>query len=297
MPDAASGTELKDGTDAPVAGRVRQLWLFPPPKPLKERFAPEFFRGLPRESGVYFFFDETGRLIYIGKAKNLRQRIGSYRYVHPGRDSRKTWRLVNRIHRIEWETCDSHESALLKESQLLREHRPQFNRANVWPWSSVYIGVKSEGKRIHFTVGRGLDDDHEWYGAFKSFAIYAFSAMRRLIQKNHADPTAPLNCFDWDAGRSFAVDSQSVAVEELQQFLAGASREFLNTFERGADDLGDRALAHQDLVLNDLILLDEFYERGPRRNRQILTDSTRNELVSPEQLVDWLAVQAATREC
>ena len=294
MPDAAAGTELKDGTDAPIAGRARQLWLFPPPKPLKERFAPEFFRRLPREPGVYHFFDETGRLIYIGKAKDLRRRIGSYRYVHPDRDSRKTWRLVNRIHRIEWETCESHEAALLKESQLLREHRPQFNRANVWPWSSVYIGVKTTGKRVHLTVGRNLDDEHQWYGAFKSFAIYAFSALHRLIRQHHADPAAPLKCFDWDTGRSFAVDSQNVAVENLQQFLSGISRDFLTAFEQDADPIGHEALAHQNLVLNDLILLDEFYERGPQRNREILADhGQQDELVTPEQLVDWLAVQAA----
>lgn len=294
MPDAASGAQLKDETDAPVIARAKQLWLFPPPKPLKERYAPEFFRGLPREPGVYFFFDETGRLIYLGKAKNLRQRIGSYRYVHPDRDSRKTWRLVNRIREIRWEVCESHEAALLQESRLLREHRPQFNRANVWPWSSVYIGVKAEGKRIHLTLGRELDDEHHWYGAFKSFAIYAFSAMQRLIRQRHADPDAPLNCFDWDAGRSFAVESHFLALAELQGFLAGSSRDFLTGFDRQVDRIGDQALAWQNLILNDLILLEEFYERGPCRNREILSgSSTQGELVSPEQLVDWLAVQAA----
>lgn len=118
MPDEASGAELKDGqvSDAPVAAvaKLRQLWLLPPPKPLIEHFGTEFFRGLPQEPGVYFFFDDTGRLIYIGKAKNLRQRLGSYRYVHPDRDSRKTWRLVKRIREIKWELCESHEAALLK---------------------------------------------------------------------------------------------------------------------------------------------------------------------------------------
>lgn len=64
--------------DTSPVPKPQQLWLFPPPKPLKERFGKGFFQNLPREPGVYFFFDEDGRLIYLGKAKSLRDRVGSY---------------------------------------------------------------------------------------------------------------------------------------------------------------------------------------------------------------------------
>ena len=68
------------------APRPRQLWLFPPPKPFNDRFGSAFFRSLPREPGVYFFFDGDGRIVYIGKSKSLKQRLNSYRYIHPDRD-------------------------------------------------------------------------------------------------------------------------------------------------------------------------------------------------------------------
>ena len=270
--------------------RPKQLWLFPPPRPLKERFEREFFLSLPREPGVYFFFDRDGRLIYIGKAKCLRDRIGSYRYVQPDRGSRKTWRLVNEVHRIEWQVCANHEEALLQESQLLREHRPRFNRANVWPWSAVYIGLRQENDELEFCVARDLNDDYEWFGAFKAFAIYAFSALQRTL-RYVADPArAPIGWFGWDCGRSFKVSSLQLSIEQLRTFLEGQSKQFLETIEsaRAADCRQD--LAQQNLVLNDLILLEEFFERGPRRNRQIKTDG---ELVTPEELVDWLAVRSA----
>lgn len=297
MPDEASGAELNPG-DEPAAGdlgfKARQLWLFPPPKPLNERFGPAFFREIPREPGVYFFYDENRRLIYIGKAKKLRQRLCSYRYVHPDRDSRKTWRLVNSIRAIEWEVCKSHEAALLKESQLLREHRPRFNRANVWPWSAVYIGIRQEGDRLHLKVGRDLEAGYQWFGAYKAFAIYAFSALQRLLHQRYGDRSAPLQWFGWDTGRSFTVDAGKIGSEQLEQFLAGRSRSFLSEFETQADRLGQSALADQNLILNDLVLLEEFYERGARRNREILGGrSEQRELVTPERLVDWLAVQAA----
>lgn len=272
------------------ASRPRQLWLFPPPKPFTDRFGAEFFRSLPREPGVYFFFDDDGRIVYIGKAKSLRQRINSYRYIHPDRDSRKSWRLVNTVRRIEWQCCPSHTEALLRESQLLREHRPRFNRANVWPWSAVYIGLQSRGDTLRLVVARELDDQHEWFGAFKAFAIYGFSALQRTL-RYVADPAAaPPGWFDWDCGRSFEVDSARISVPSLRAFLAGRSDRFLHELESARAAESPAPLAHQNLVLNDLVLLEELFEKGARRNRQIREDG---KLVTPEELVDWLAVRSA----
>ncbi len=295
MSEAATGTQLTE-VDSGLA-KSRQLWLFPPPKPLKGRFSGDFFRSLPKGPGVYFFFDDTGRLIYIGKAKNLRQRVGSYRYVHPDRDSRKTWRLVNQVRRIEWRVCESHAEALLLESRLLREHRPRFNRANVWPWSAVYIGLKASDGDVSLKLARELDDEHQWFGAYMASAIYAFSAMRRLLHRRYGDTAVPLNWFGDDLGRSFSMDSSKLDSDVLSEFLQGNSRRFLSNFEKAADTIGHHPLAHQNLVLNDLILLEEFYERGPRRNVLISGKrSSESNLVSPEDLVDWLALGELRRE-
>ena len=119
--------------------RPRQMRLFPPPKPLTERFGAEFFRAIPEVPGVYRMFDGEGRIIYIGQSQNLRDRLNSYRHVHPERDSRKTVRLVHEVRRIEWEICDSPASARLRENELLRTVRPRFNRVNVWPWACFYL--------------------------------------------------------------------------------------------------------------------------------------------------------------
>ncbi len=52
-------------------------------------------------------FDEAGFLLYVGQSANLHERLGSYRHVHPDRDSGKTVRLVHLARRIEWEVCDT----------------------------------------------------------------------------------------------------------------------------------------------------------------------------------------------
>ena len=197
---------------------------------------------------------------------------------------------MNEVRRIEWQVCASHRQALLRESQLLREHRPRFNRANVWPWSAVYIGMQEEDGMLKLKVDRELTDNYEWFGAFKAFAICSFSALQRTL-RHIADPAcAPLGWFDWDCGRSFEVPCDHVPLADLHDFLRGRSKRFLEELEtaRAAESTCD--LAQQGLVLNNLILLEEFYEKGPLRNRLIKENE---ELVTPEELVGWLAVKSA----
>ena len=145
-PPALLGTA--GGPPALLEERARQLRLFPPPKPLTERFGAEFFRAIPAVPGVYRMFDGAGRIIYIGQSQNLRDRLNSYRQVHPERDSRKTVRLVHEVRRIEWEICDSPASARLRENELLRTVRPRFNRVNVWPWACFYLAWRECGPRV-----------------------------------------------------------------------------------------------------------------------------------------------------
>tara|TARA_Y100001934_G_scaffold70318_1_gene87336 strand:- start:3449 stop:4315 length:867 start_codon:yes stop_codon:yes gene_type:complete len=288
MPDESPGTELTEA----AAERGSQLWLFPPAKPMNERFGAEFFRAIPRKPGVYSFRDGEGTLIYVGKAKSLRDRLNSYRYVHPDRDSRKTWRLVNEIREITWEECESHAAALLRENALLREHRPRFNRANVWPWAAVYIGVREEDERVHLRVGRELDPQFQWHGAYKSFAIQAFNAMCRLLHARYHNDATPLNWFSTDHAREFSVSSADCMADRLSEFLSGRSSGFLTEFE---SEQANESLpfASQELALHDLVLLEQFYEKGATRIRKIRAEQPGDELISPEELVDWVAVQGA----
>ena len=288
MPDETSGTELSDA--APPPPRARQLWLIPPPRPLVERFGHAFFRALPREPGVYFFFDRDDRLIYVGKAKCLRQRLGSYRHVRPDRDSRKTWRLVNQVRQIRWELCADHEAALLRENRLLREFRPRFNRANVWPWSAVYFGLRADTSRHSLRVSRELAADHEWFGAFKAFAIGSFHALRRLVQDSYDQAATPMRHFESVGGREFTFTTERLDADQLKAFLRGDSRALLDQFESHALHHGGEHLARQNLVLNDLVTLEDFYERGPKRNRLL---DAKGSLLTPEELSDRLAVRAA----
>ena len=112
----------------------RQLWLFPHPKPLVERFGEEFFRGLPVRPGVYFFCGPREGVLYVGKAKNLKKRLASYRVANPERFPRRMIRLLHQVTRIEWDECPDDSTARFREEMLITVLQPRFNEAGkVWP--------------------------------------------------------------------------------------------------------------------------------------------------------------------
>jgi hypothetical protein len=113
-----------------------QLWLFPPPKPLVERLGAEFFRRLPERPGVYFMCGPESGVLYVGRAKNLRRRLSSYRVANPERLPRRIIRLLHCVTRIEYDECASERAAQHREEALICVLAPRFNRAGkVWPRS------------------------------------------------------------------------------------------------------------------------------------------------------------------
>ncbi|MFN7139483.1 MAG: nucleotide excision repair endonuclease, partial [Limisphaerales bacterium] len=160
----------------------KQLRLFAPPKPLFETFGSDYFRKLPKSPAVYRMYDQQGRLIYVGQSKNLRQRLNSYRYVHPDRSSRKLVRLVHSIATIEYELCDSETAAKLRENELLRQFRPRFNSLNTWPKAHCFIGMHWEPEQLTLSFTRETPGQTEnYFGAFKSGCLQGYMALLRLL--------------------------------------------------------------------------------------------------------------------
>ena len=86
----------------------------------------EKLQNLPGSPGVYLHKDEAGKIIYVGKAKNLRHRVRSYFQAGRGHD-RKTRELVRRIRDLEFIVTDTEVEALVLESNLIKQHRPRYN--------------------------------------------------------------------------------------------------------------------------------------------------------------------------
>jgi len=82
--------------------------------------------NLPGKPGVYMFKDRRGKILYIGKAKNLKNRVGSY-FQSRGQSDLKTATLVSRVADVELLVTDSEIEALILEANLIKEHKPRYN--------------------------------------------------------------------------------------------------------------------------------------------------------------------------
>jgi len=83
-------------------------------------------KQIPTKPGVYFFKDLENEIIYIGKAKNLRNRVRSY-FQKSKHQSAKNISLIKRIANVEWLVVRSEVEALLTEANLIKQHQPHYN--------------------------------------------------------------------------------------------------------------------------------------------------------------------------
>ena len=93
---------------------------------LPEKMQRERIGRLPEECGVYYFYDDRKQLIYVGKSKNIRQRVLTH-FQHS--DGRKAEKMRTRIADVDFELTGSELVALLKESEEIKMHQPEFNRS------------------------------------------------------------------------------------------------------------------------------------------------------------------------
>ncbi len=92
----------------------------------KEESLLKLIKNLPRSPGVYKYFNKEGELIYVGKAKSLKNRVSSY-FQKDNQHNRKTMRLVAQIAHLEYIVVNSEFDALLLENALIKENQPRYN--------------------------------------------------------------------------------------------------------------------------------------------------------------------------
>jgi excinuclease ABC subunit C len=136
---APPGETLPADTDSAAAARDRSA-------------AAEKVRSFPQTPGVYLMKDAAGRVIYVGKAKNLRSRAGSY-FLKAAAEDRRTADLVREIRDIDYLEAESEVDALLLESRLVKDVQPKFNSDlkddKTFPY--LQITTHEDYPRVEFT--------------------------------------------------------------------------------------------------------------------------------------------------
>jgi len=139
--------------------------------------------SLPNKPGCYLMKDEAGRVIYIGKAVNLRQRVRSYFHASANHE-RRIRKLVSHIHDIEWIVVGSELEALILEMNLIKKHRPHYNVRLKDDKRYPYIKVHWANPFPTVTVTRQMEQDGaRYYGPYTSvWAVHqTLDLLRRIF--------------------------------------------------------------------------------------------------------------------
>jgi len=124
---------------------------------------------LPDQPGIYQYFDQSGKIIYVGKAKNLKKRVASY--FNQNQQNRKTALLVRSISEIKHMVVETEQDALLLENNLIKKYQPRYNIRlkddKTYPW----IVIKNERFPRVFQTRTVVRDGSTYFGPYTSILM------------------------------------------------------------------------------------------------------------------------------
>jgi excinuclease ABC subunit C len=205
----------------------------------------EKLQNLPVSPGVYLHKDEAGKIIYVGKAKNLRNRVRSYFQSGRGHD-RKTRELVRRIRDLEFIITDNEVEALVLESNLIKQHKPRYNvlLKDDKQYPHLKLTINEPFPRVMIT--RKIQRDGALYfGPFLPAALArrTIDLINRTFQLRtcdiEIDGKLPRPCLEYHIKRCLGPcvkglctpQEYTEAVRDVRLLLEGKNRELADTLE------------------------------------------------------------------
>ena len=210
-------------------------------------------RSLSSAPGVYLFKDRQGKILYVGKAKNLNKRVRSY--FQPGRPhDGKTTVMVSKVASLETVITHTEQEALILEANLIKQHRPRYNIQlkddKRYPFLRLNLAQSYPNLNI---VRKIKDDGARYFGPYASSAsvrqtlkfIHKTFKLRKCRTKTFASRTRP--CLNYQMGLCLGpccndVDPKEYAeiVDEVTSFLRGRTPALVRKIKREMDSAADR---------------------------------------------------------
>ena len=224
----------------------------------------------PHSPGVYRYYDASGKVIYVGKAKDLHKRVAQY-FVPPERLNVKTRVLVSKIADAQFSVVDTEADALLLENNLIKQYKPRYNillkDSKTYPWIVI---TNEEYPRVFLTrrveKGRGT-----YFGPYSSVshANYLLDFFRRSYPlrscKLSITGEATLRhkfrpCLDFHIKRcrgccigAVSKEEYSFYINEIARLLKGGVNEIINEYERAMKQASSELRFEDALVCKERI--------------------------------------------
>ena len=234
---------------------------------------------LPADPGIYKYYDTSGILIYVGKAKCLKKRIASY--FTKSQNSFKTIELVQKIERIEFTIVDSEQDALLLENSLIKQYKPLYNILLKDDKGYPYLVIKKERFPRVFSTWKKYNDGSIYLGPFTSKGtirevlsfVKQFIPLRTCklnLSKENIDKQKFKPCLEYHLGNCLAPcaalqteDDYLDSLEQLKNMLKGNMSQLMGHLKKQmqahAEDLDFEKAAY---LKNKIELLQTYQEKS-----------------------------------
>lgn len=205
----------------------------------------EKLQNLPTESGVYIYRNDGGKIIYIGKAKNLKNRVRQYFQSSRNMDA-KTRRLVSNIADLEFIVVDNEVEALVLESNLIKKHKPRYNILLKDDKQYPHLKITNEPFPKVVITRKIVRDGAKYYGPFlpASLARKTLDLINRTFQLRtcniEIDGKLPRPCLEYHLKRCLAPcvkelckpDEYKEAVGDVKLLLDGKNKQLADDLEQ-----------------------------------------------------------------
>ncbi len=249
--------------------------------------AKRYIKTLPSRPGVYRMFDAVGEILYVGKAKNLKNRVSSY-FRTTALDS-KTLALVGRIADLETTVTASETEALLLEQSLIKEYRPPYNIVFRDDKSYPYIYLASEDRYPRLAFHRGAQKKKgRYFGPFPSAHSVrdSLNILQKVFQVRQCEDTFFKNrtrpCLQYQIKRCsgpccdlITPEAYADDVEHAVMFLEGRSNaimeDYANKMESASSALDfERAAHYRDQISHLRKIQEQQYVVGDQGDIDVI---------------------------
>lgn len=193
---------------------------------------------LPDNPGCYLYKDNIGEIIYVGKAKNLKNRVKSY---FTGTHNKKTQTLVSKIEDLEYIIVNSEKEALLLENNLIKKYRPYFNIRLKDDKSYPYLMItKEEHPRLLMTRKYKKNNKNIYFGPYVD--IKSATEVKKILDKIYplrkCNPVEKRPCMYYQIGecigpcaKKITADDYKSQILKIKSFLTGNTKEILSDLQ------------------------------------------------------------------
>lgn len=231
---------------------------------------------LPEKPGIYQFYDQTGKLIYVGKAKNLKKRVSSY-FSRTSYENRKIQVMVGKVHEIKHIVVPTEHDALLLENNFIKEYQPRYNVLlkddKTFPW----ICIKNERFPRVFLTRKIVNDGSSYFGPYTSAQMVR--TLLALIRELYSLRTCNLNlseenikakkfkvCLEYHLGNCKGPceewqteDDYNQTIDQIRKILKGHISEVMEYLEETMKQMAkEYRFEEAEIIRQKLELLSKF---------------------------------------